>query len=416
MEKNASHTPNDQPVQAELVSFMESERIRLEKLRTDLASLALSDATRADALAAADSLVQSAMGVREAIVESDTDDNEIFGDEESYWTVYRMFASAANQGRLWSLDEIWEHLAKSYDMSGETYQTVEETLEEWRSDIEQDALDRTGVNGAFMRHEDSYVFAEFQSKSTPTVPVEVVRPPRVQKNDTRRAAIEKTTPLQDLGERIKTILKDSTDGTVKQSQVKKALAADGIPVAVTQEQLQETIDALVGGGCFYKFQRGGVAHLSLTPRDNEVRGVRQGKSEKDSNGEEPLDIPLSVDILRALCAPGAHYQQKLTLNELWRKIYDVDDKSQAIPDSEIEQLKRTCNYLRAIDIVTAGGEKRGTSGTKTRTATSSKRRRSGNTHVYKVGLASQQVKKELQDVLHTHSAEKYIQEKMGLNG
>jgi hypothetical protein len=416
MEKSASYTPNDQPVQAELVSFMESERTRLERLRTDLASLALSDATRADALAAADSLVQSAIGVREAIAESDTDDNEIFGDEESYWTVYRMFASAANQGRLWSLDEIWEHLAKSYNMSGETYQTVEETLEEWRSDIEQDALDRTGVNGAFMRHEDSYVFAEFQSKSTPTVPVEVVRTPRVQTNDTLRAAIEKATPLQDLGECIKAILKDSADGTVKQSQVKKALAADGIPVAVAPEQLQETIDALVGDGCFYKFQRGGVAHLSLMPRDNEAQGIRRGKSEKDNNDEESLDIPLSLDILKALCAPGAHYQQKLTLNELWRKVYDVDDKSQAIPDSEIEQLKRTCNYLRAINIVTAGGEKRGTSGTKTRAATSSKRRRSGNTHVYKVGLVSQQVKKELQDVLNTRSAEKYIQEKMGLNG
>ena len=198
---------------------------------------------------------------------------------------------------------------------------------------------------------------------------------------------------------------------MKQSLVKKALLADNSTPYATSEQLQEVIDELTANGSLFKFKRGLATHLSLTPRENETSSRNRGL-EKEGHERFDLNIPLALDILRAFCVPGSHVQRKLTLNELWRTIHDIDDKNVPVPEREKELLKAACKTLKELDLVIASGEKMGNSGTKTRTGTSSKRRQSGTMHVYKVGLPNQQIKDELKEVVNTPSAVAYIQQKL----
>jgi hypothetical protein len=72
-------------------------------------------------------------------------------------------------------------------------------------------------------------------------------------------------------------------------------------------------------------------------------------------------------------------------------------------------LKNVCRQLRAIGLVSAGGERMGTGGVRTKSSTSSKRRRSASQHVYKVGLVSQDMKKEIQNALDNGNIQEYLQ-------
>ncbi|MGV9001366.1 MAG: hypothetical protein ACOH18_00195 [Candidatus Saccharimonadaceae bacterium] len=411
MEKRTPTNPETQSLRDELLSSLEVERAHLAKISADLAGTALTDAFRADALIAADALVKSATDVRNGIVTAEA--YEEFGGEESYWTVYRMFASEKNRGRLWSIEEIWNYLVKTYDMAKETYETVETTLLEWGVDIEQDAASRAGIKGSFIRHSGAFALALSEYPLPSTTPPKVVRVPRVKKQEALQAVVEEDPLFKELKQGIKAILSATEDGEMKQSLVKKALAAAAEHSAhFAPEQLQKTINTLVANNTFYKFRRAKVTHLSLVPRDDELVEPRQNNLENENSIEEIFDIPLSLDILRSFCAPGMHVQQKMTLNDLWRKVRGIEDRSQAPPDEEIQQIKQICNRLKTMGLVTAGGEKRGTSGVRTHTGTSSKHRRSATAHVYRVGLVSQEIKKELQDVLFKADAEAYMQAKL----
>jgi hypothetical protein len=327
----------------------------------------------------------------------ETEASEPFGSEESYWTVYRMFASEVNRGRPWTISEIWEYLAKSYDMTGETYRTIEDTLFEWKADLEQDALERSGAKGIFVKHAGIFAYAVPPTPISSTVEQKPAPVPAIEEI-TVQESVEEEDPILRIRDAIKDILISSTDGVIKQAVLKKAISSRYDVPSVTPEYLQTLINSFVADKVFYKFRRQKVSHLSLIPRDDDTLDIEQKIFEKEESGEELVDIKLSVAVLQAFCRPGTHVQQKLTLNELWRIIKDIDDKSVAAPADEIEQLKVVCNNLKVSNMVTAGGMKRGTGGIRTKSATTIKRRRSATSHVYKVGLMDQDLKNELQEV------------------
>lgn len=342
-------------------------------------------------------------------VTNDEDVYDPFGDEESYWTIYRIFASQKNLGRLWGLEDIWDYLLNIYDMSLETLVTLEETLMEWREDIEADAANR-GIKGTFMKYGESYVFAELIT-SVPTRSIS----DKFSENDVPRKAapkhvtstkVEVATALQSVEYDIKGVLDSSLDGAVKQAEIKKYLVRD--KGELSQEELQNYIDELVRKGRIYKFRRGAAAYLALEPHETGHLPILELDKE-DGNEKEIFDSETSVAILRVLCEPGSHYERKQTLKHLWVSINRGEGNR--ITEEGLGQLKKASRQLMRMGLVTAGGEKMGTGGVRTKSATSSKRRRSATRHVYKVGLLSQDVKEEIQKVLEGKNPDDYLRQR-----
>jgi len=315
------------------------------------------------------------------------DTDEPFGVEESYWTVYRMFASQKNLGKPWNLKDIWEYLSNIYNMSLETTDTLEETLIEWSEDIQADAADR-GIQGTFMKYAGSYVFAGLVT-SVLTRP----SPSRSSESDVRRRAapvnvaskkVETDPALKSVEDDIKSVLDNSPDGVVKQAEIKKSLMRDS--EELSQEELQESIDKLVEMGRIYKFRRGNAAYLALEPRETEPHTAPESDKEV-VNEKETFDIKTSVAILGLLSAPGSHFERKQTMNQLWVNLNG--DKHAKITDEGLERLKKSCRQLMRIGLVTAGPSR----------------------HVYKVGLASQGIKEEIQKILEGNNPDDYLRQR-----
>ena len=390
----SGQTPN------QLAAELDARADELTLLTRAIAGAALRHTTQQELLrAAADRVLDSATHARSTIEGLIIEDQ--FGDEASYWTVFRLFADKLNVGTVWSLEEIWNHLTKNYDMSGENIASVEATLLEWGADIEEDAAVR-GIHGHFTQLEGGYLFAETASSAAarrlrtnvfhgePTV---INTKPAAPK----RRAPEEAPPYQDLKDAIARRLEQLSGRTAKQADIKKTLVRDDD--FEPTEQLQQKIDALVHRGDIYKYRRNKVAYLALDPQPDEIYAEGSEQTESESESLESIDIQSSLAVLRTLTAPGTHYNQKLTMSDLWRRINDADSKSKSIPASELDTLKRVCRQLQRINLVTAGGEKMGTGGVRTNSATSSKRRRSATRQVFKVGIESQDRKKEIQELL-----------------
>lgn len=339
----------------------------------------------------------------------DVDVDEPFGDEESYWTIYRMFASQKNLGKLWDLEDIWDYLSNIYDMSQETLVTLEETLMEWRQDLAADAASK-GIQGAFMKYRDSYVFAE----SMTSLPTRSSSDKFLESDESRRAApksvspksVEVVTALRGVEYDIKGVLGNSPDGAVKQAEIKKSLVRD--KAELSPEDLQNYIDELVRMGRIYKFRRGAAAYLALEPHET-VPLIRPESDKENGNEKEIFDSQTSLAILRVLCAPGSHYERKQTLKYLWFSINGSE--ANGITEDGLERLKQASRQLMRMGLVNAGGEKMGTGGVRTRSAASSKRRRSASRHVFKVGLVSQAIKEEIQKVLEGMNPDDYLRQR-----
>ncbi len=336
---------------------------------------------------------------------------EHFGEEESYWTVYRMFVVGDNLGRPWTMDEIFDYLSKNYDMTAEDPKTIQETLLDWAADLQTDARERLGIDGLFVHANGIYAFAErlnFGASAEARRSLAAEREARIALRDMVSRPVEASEfidPVLRINRVIITTLKGFENGLARQSVLKRSVVSggyDGEP-----EDLQPYIERLVEDGVLYKVRHGAIAYLSLTPIE-----VQTDTEESEIREKESLDIETSADILKVLCAPGTHYAQRLTMSALWRRINATTDKSVAIPDEQLAMLKKACRQLQSMGLVRAGGEKMGTGGgNRTKSAASKKRLRSASQHVYKAGLSSQGVKEEIQGVLNDGGLEAYLLER-----
>lgn len=388
--------PQEQPMQ--LLDLLGKETDRIEELARSMAGVVLiNPAHKEEIVTAANQLADASQGVQSAANALEIVKPEAFGDEESYWTAYRMFTIGDNVGKIWSLEEIWQHLAKNYDMSGETLESVADTLFEWKEDIEADAAEK-GLRGVFMQHAPGFVFApRLVSQPIAEVPEKASEIPEPVKTS---EFIDKQNVAPTMRERlargIQAMMHASPDQVIRQADAKRWILKDN--PRLDSEVLQAELDALVAAGMIYKFRRNKVAYLSLMERPDE-NIVRGATDKEDRPKEELIDVGTAQRVLEALCAPRRHVQQKMMINDLWRLVNGVTDRGIRPPDEEIDVLKRLCKQLSARGLVVAASEKIGTGGVKTKSATSSRRRRSGKMHAFKVGLPNQEIKEKLQRIL-----------------
>ncbi len=327
---------------------------------------------------------------------------EPFGGEESYWTMYRMFAADPFRGTPRSMAEVWDILALNYDLSAEDMASIEATLLEWREDIQQD-IGKRGIAASLLPYGNGYVLAErvgpVESWPQPEKPVQRPVAPAPVKIAALAVEVEDTRfPIEILKDRIESILSTTYKARMQQPALKKALI-EAWPED-NADFLQGRINELVQKGELFKGKVGHstITWISLQPFENE-KDTPVENIEKDS--EKEIDVSLQLGILEVLCAPGTQVSQRHTLNSIWRTMHGIETKSQAVPRPEIEKLKQAVKVLRVAGLVEGGGVKN----------------RRSSTHVlFKVCLTSQEVKEELQDILANPRAEALLLARILENG
>ena len=317
---------------------------------------------------------------------------EPFGEDESYWTVYRLFTVPKNRGVFFTLDQISEHLAGSYDMSAETRASVVATLQEWKDFIEKDAA-MNGIEGEFRGNSRGFVFMTRERLS----PIQEVTEADTSEQSGSYTP-ERNTFVGRLELVVKTLLDKNDDGAEKQAVIKK-LILKANPL-LSENQLQQEIDTLVNRGDIFKFRRGSPAYLSLTARSDDGRPEQAASAESEDDGA--IDLKLAANVLEVLCAPRRSYQKKITMKELWREIMGDTHKSLRIPPEDLVDLKSVCRQLEKKGLLTTGGARMGTGG--------ALRLRSRDLYVLKVGLTSQDMKKELKRISDEAGMEFYLQQ------
>lgn len=323
-----------------------------------------------------------------------------FGDEESYRTTFRLFCVGEGKGTVLSIEQIWQHLAKTYDMSAETLDTLLETLDEWASDMELDAKEQMKIAGEFLATEGGYVFAPLRASGLVRVdeaeaqtPIEEAspKPALVNRPDTEPRSVENMFADKFL-QYIRTRL--VAEGDIRQADIKKA--AIRINDSLEATELQQYIDSYITEGVIYKYREGNVALLSLTPKESLPKASREELDNTDGDLIRALDTNLAAEVLMLLCAPKTHYQQKLDAGTIWRSMNP--DESRAPTPEEEKNIRTACRLVeKRYKLLTTGQEKIGTGGrVRTNSATSSIRRRSSSNTIFKIGLASQDAKKRVQ--------------------
>lgn len=270
-------------------------------------------------------------------VAMELESQETFGEEESYWTTFRFFCTPDRAGTVFSVDELWEHLAKSYDMSAETRATLDETIREWTEDIEADAVVKFNLKGVFEKNKGGFVFIPYGPwPATKVVPAAEQKPLTDPEEEiVAEKVVPRQTPEDIFANRFLEYIKKrlSSEGDLRQPDIKKsATQLNNILNPVT---LQELIDTFVSNGSIYKYTRGGAALLSLTPKESLSKADQVEEQEAEDNLIRALNTDLAAEILQLLCGPKTQWQQRLTLGEIWKRIHPEEERA-ATPEEEKE--------------------------------------------------------------------------------
>lgn len=302
----------------------------INRLTSRLASVALFEAQKPDLVKAGDALLKATKQLEATIAELEP--KEQFGGEASYKTVLRLFCKKEGRGRVFRLSEIWQHLALTYDMSAETYETLDETLAEWAADIEIDAPVIFQVKGKFNQiGDDGYKFVESLRPSKPAsakssivdtpqqpVPVPIVKSATTPERDEERKVLTATRLIL-------------AHGPVRQPAVRKALA--GIIPDIDYDRSLLVLDNLVEKGILFRFRGSaptkGAAWLSLDSEDVSRAGDAQ---DGQQDGKEPdrkeikLNIPVAVATINTLLSKEK-WNQRFTVQSIWASFDDATKDS-----------------------------------------------------------------------------------------
>lgn len=370
----------------------------VEELRKRLAGAALTAAQKPV-------LEEGVEGLRKAVDElgqtvAEYEVKELFGEDNSYWTVFRLLCAEKNRGQVFSLGEIWDHLSLTYDMNAETPHTLAAALEEWEEFIAPDASKKFKVNGG-LEHvgDDGYTFVEF-------LPRPKRKPVQSTPQNTDRVVIPKLpADAKEEGIVVADEIKEkSTDnfdvllraiGTVmagSESVVTKSVTCDlAYRFNVGAEVVDDWITSLVERGELFRFREDGRGWLTFNEelafaKRSEWKQARKErisarKSEADS--AELLDADWAGLVLGVFTNPGTHVQRMLTPKEIWMAAYGDSDSFTPDIGAKIRAVVRQLNRCGLMTYGTRGNKRGGMS-------------KSASQEVFKAGLSSQEVKNMLQ--------------------
>ena len=344
-----------------------------------------------------------------------------FGEIDSYFEVFRFFCDGDHLGRVYTVEQILEHLRSRFNMEGETPDTLADTLLDWADDIMHDAADpadpeglndptRARIQGEFQIIDGGFTFSPLSGRGTqgstiaakqPQVPVEPVEPRREPKEvPTITQEVSRPTPETKFAGRLYNFIynKLAEHGDTRQADIKKA--AIKVNGKLTTELLQELIDEFIVCGRLFKYSQGGVAFLSLEKKDSIPRANSEAEKERDDDLIQPLDVDLAANMLNIFCAPGTHWQQRRDAKTIWRTLHPNEERP---PTAQEEKDIRTAGRImeKRYKLLTTGQERIGTGGRANTNGASSapRRRRSASNTIFRMGLASQDIKNQIQQKL-----------------
>lgn len=378
--------------------------LEIRQFRTQLGASALSASAMAELLPVlADSIdeLTRAQGMVE-----DLEEKEVFGDEDSYWNVFRLFCSENNRGNALSLGAVWGHLAMTYDMSAETPETLADTLAEWTADIEADALTKFKLMGQFKEIEGNYGFVVIEDRSPK---------PRVRKQQTQVAtpvaaaiapevveqALE-TSSSGDIVMALSEMLQASNGGSVRQADFIREIQV--MLPDMSREEAIEAINDLHASGSLIKYKptRGGAARICLdavAAAAETERNMVEGADQETSNDRlrnEAVDYELATSVIHYLIDNLTHVQQKVPTSTIHTALAPSDA---TLTDRDVNTMIRALEGMGVVETdrgaLLGGGGKKLSKG-KTR-------------QVLRVGLASQEVKVLVKRLIDEDKLDEYLQ-------
>lgn len=337
----------------------------VKDLTARLAGIALSEAQKPALVEAGDDLLEVTKRLQERIAELEA--KEPFEGEAPYWTVFRLFCIEDNRGKVFTLDEILQYLALSYDMSAETYDTLDETLAEWAEDIAEDAKEIFRVHGTFKQiGDDGYAFVESlrQPKLKPT------RSKKVEETSQKPTLQDILQPIaaherdkeQEVLEAVMLIL---ADGPARQPDVRKALVA--VMPGVEYDSSLQILDSLVEKRLLFRFKvasaKKGAAYLSLNEEDalraSETQDEQQAGKELGKK-EVRLDIPVAVATINALLSKEK-WNQRFTVQNIWASLDDAvkdslqgSESTRKREEAGVKAVGTACQVLSRFGIIERG--------------------------------------------------------------
>lgn len=295
------------------------------------------------------------------------EDKPEFGDEASYWTVFRLFCVENNRGLIRNLVQIWDHLALSFDMGKETFESLEEALLEWSDDITADAESKFGVMGRFEAQGAGYVFYELNLPArrvarpsgsrqapgdiTPTAidagPASTGAHADVETPGPDTVADEEARQCEDVGlsGRIIAIVEEA-DASIRQADIVKLILTDN--PELEKERIYGQIEEMVGRGQLIKFRpkKNGAAHLALSQEQVwAVPDLDAGDGEFDTE-KLVVDINIVSRVLAILTERNRKIGQMTATSQMINRL--LGD----IPGLTIRQLNAHVRSLAKRGLVT----------------------------------------------------------------
>lgn len=341
-----------------------------------------------------------------AMVE-DLEEKEAFGDEESYWTTFRLFCSEANRGRAHSLDVVWSYLAMNYDMSKETDETLAETLDDWKTDIEADALAKFKLVGEFKEIDGKYAFVVIEDRSpkprAQRQPKSIVAPASTPSAELGISTEDHTEPTEhNLVVVLGNILNASGSESVRQADFVREIQA--LMPDVSREEIIAMINELHAAGSLVKYKpvNGGAARICLNAETVAAQVPNSQTSDVDASEsserlrDEMLDYVLASKIISHLIDTLTHVQQKVPTSTVRTALADTD---MSLTDRDINATIRSLENMGVVEtdrgaLLGGGGKKL----SKGRTL-----------QVLRVGIASQEVKMLVKRLIDEDKLDEYLQ-------
>lgn len=376
---------------------------RIEIFSQRLAERALSAVDHATVADATERLHEATQALKDTVEQ--TDILQKYGDEESYYTVFRLFCAGDHPGTVYSLEEIYDHLALTYDMSGVRLGKLARDLSEWTKKINDDAK-KAGIQGRFIPFGDGFVFAVLGNTMPTSAETEPKPVEEIEENEAKvEIAEEKEQPAKtepdteterELAPAEQAILDwfdEQPETGVKQPIAIKELSKK-FHVAIDATKV--IIDELIIRGLLYSYKPN-PSHAALLLRTPPEHSA-ETKDGVEKVGDPELSAQFATEIIKLILGNIQHQQQKIPTSELYRRLCDASIIGTDTTSTDFNSMIR---YLVRVGVLETDmgsqltGRRKGSSKGK-------------KVQVLRAGIASQEVKDVLTSAVRQNILEKVI--------
>lgn len=381
-----------------LASEIEATTERIVNFHGNLAGRALSAVDHATVMEATQRLNEAAQAL-ESTVER-TVILEEFGGEESYYTVWRLFCAGDHPGTAYTIEEIYDHLAKNYDMSGVSLEALVQDMVDWTKDINDDAK-KAEIPGRFISLDDDvFVFAV----SGNTIPSSaVIEPEPVEERKDAEAEVEiaeeKDQPAEaesdietkrELNPAEQTILVWFDEQLRVKKSLKKPYTVKELSSLfnIDKDETLNIIDSLVERGMLFKLKTN-PSHAPVLVRElpEETAEVSDAEYAKKEVAKLRLTPELATEIVRVILDRVQTQQQKVATGNIYTELLESGAVNKDVIITELNRLMRQMESMGVLVIGTGKSRRR---------------------EVMQVGISSQEVKDILTSALRQGRLEKVI--------